>query len=88
MVAELVFTGGHGENCEGHCYCDDPDVQVVLKCPKAIKYVWKDYQTLKGVESTLVANPKRCKQDLIKIHDLGDQFSIARWITQNWAKLP
>jgi hypothetical protein len=80
MIAEVVLTGGcGGHDADCRCYCESPDVHVEFSCPKAIEGEHKEVR--KG-RWQWVRNRQRCKQKNIRIGELSDQNSIARWLTE------
>ena len=75
MQAEVVLTGGcGGHDADCRCYCDSPDVHVEFVCPNSAEWV-------QGKKS-MIRNRNRCKQKNIRIGELSDQYSIARWLTE------
>ena len=86
MEAKVNLTGG----CGGHfgeddrCYCDSADVNVKFYCPKAEH--WERVGEWPNVKTRRVKNP--CKQQPLSIGELSDQFSIARWFTENYVPTP
>lgn len=83
MEARVELTGG----CIGHfseddyCECDPAGVHVEFNCPKSspgeYKQVKKEYKFFK--------NKNICKQQPVKVDELSDQYSIARWLTEHYA---
>ena len=84
MKAEVALTGG----CGGHygeddrCYCDSADVHIEFSCPNAVD---GSYQKV-GPKNrlTFVKNKNRCKQNTLKVGELSDQYSMARWFTEHY----
>ena len=78
MKAEVRLTGG----CSGHfgedarCYCDSEDVHVTFTCPNT--------RTFDYIDGKMVSRKNPCKQPEIPIGELSDQYSIGRWLTENY----
>jgi hypothetical protein len=83
MEARVELTGG----CSGHfggddrCYCDSPDVHVEFRCPNDTMEIWVQHGRSNG---RYQKNKNFCKQKPLKVGELSDQYSIARWFTENY----
>jgi len=82
MEAVTELTGG----CGGHfgeddrCYCDSPDVHIEFRCP--------NHQVNIVVGNKMKKNPKFCKQPNLSVGEISDQYSLARWFTENYVPGP
>lgn len=70
MPIELELTGGctGGHGPDSYCYCDSPDVHAVYRCHTRDAKGWWCPQIQKD----------------IKIKELSDEGSIARWLTEHY----
>ena len=88
MEARVVLTGGCG--VFGHpdgepCYCDSPDVHVEFECPNRARQFWVSSGENVG---KFIRNKHVCKQENLKVGELSDQFSMARWFTEHYVPSP
>jgi hypothetical protein len=89
MTASVELTGG----CSGHlaewdddrCYCDSPDVHIEFTCPNAKEGEYKIVgHGKRGPRREWFKNKNACKQPPLKVGELSDQYSLARWFTEHY----
>ena len=80
MTVDVILEGGCGGHDDGeYCYCPSPDVRAEWDCPNTNSCGY-------GADGKYGARPKKdvCSQRSIRIDELSDHDSFARYLTKNY----